>query len=155
MCSSTIGRVLLEWRTNIAGLLNMMRVWNWGMKWLRWSRKENTTLGRIFASVFKRGLVLKLLQLEDLGTEMPFRLPEYVTSRLNGYMACVSSANGQTSNDRTNWVRRITYPAHIGRLNLTSGRMSRWMHQHCLGGKGCGHSRDWVSIDKLEGCITV
>ena len=51
------------------------------------------------------------------------------------------TSNGQTSNGRTNWVRRITYLAHFGRLNLMSSRMSRWMHQHRSGGKDCRHSR--------------
>ena len=50
LCSPIIGRVLLEWRTNIARLLNMMHVWIWGKTWLKRSLKGKTALGRIFTS---------------------------------------------------------------------------------------------------------
>ena len=92
----------------MAGLLSMMRVWNWGKRWLKWSRKGNTTLGRIFTSgLFEGELVLKLSQLKNLGTEVSLRLPEYIASGLNGYMVCVSTFPQQTVERQT--VERIGY----------------------------------------------
>ena len=82
----------------------MMRVWNWGKR----CQKGNTTLGRIFTSgLFEGELVLKLSQLKNLGTEMSLRLPEYIASGLNWYMACVSTFPQQTVERQT--VERIGY----------------------------------------------